>query len=204
MHQGASSGALGPKGFFNHSEFGAMFKKENSKVLSPVSHAASQSKIEVEKQKDSIQSEFREQNQFAFGERRGLIEALEYVKTNPARWSLINSSAKCLLGSYKKQWELSKNIQQVNSKFSKFKQSPEAYQVKALNQQLHALSLLNQEIEELSKVVFDSYCELTSIVIHSGDLDALYEFYMQLKALARDIAEEILNLNVTIDQELAA
>lgn len=193
-----------PKGFYNHSEFGNVFKKVTTKNRPQLAQLTTQSKIELEKNIQAIQLEFSAQNQFAFGEKRVLSDALEHVKTNQARWNLINTSAKGLLKSFEKQWALSKELHFVSFKLNQIMPLHELHQMKILNQQKHALNHLNQQVEELAKMVFDRFCELSTIVGHSNHLDGLFEFYMKLITLTKEITEESLNINAQIDLEFAA
>jgi len=193
-----------PKGFYNHCEFGAVFKKDIPKRVSQLTQPTSQSNMALEQQKRVLQSEFKAHNQCAFGEGRGLSDALEQVKTNPARWSLINASTKGLLASFEKQWTVSKELYLVDVALNQITPSQEFHHMKIINQHTLALSYLSQQIEGLAQVVFDAFCDLSLIVSDSSHLDALYEFYMKLNTLTKHIAKEILNLSAQIDLEFAA
>lgn len=193
-----------PKGFYNHSEFGAFFKRKTSTRVSQLPTSSSHNKVELEQRKNSLQLELRTQNQWAFGEERAFIDALEQVKTNPARWHLIKTLTKGLLESFEKQWEGSLALYQVNTQLHRLNPSPEGHPIKIINQQIQALSHLNQQIEALELVIFDKYCELAAHSHDSTQLDRLYEFYIRLNTLTKQITEEVSNLDAQIDLEFAA
>lgn len=203
---------LTPKGFFNHADFGAPFRKAPSKTDKQINssnttskpHATPTCKIQVEHQKTMLKNKFNEHCRLIASETEALKRAAQQFKHNLGSIHLVHSVTATLTAHYTQQIiiqdEIIKLEKAINTKSPLF----ENLSIKNTMNNLALLTHQEGQLRQLVTSLFDLFCDASQLGLNKEEIDKTYAYYELLGKLHETIEKKIRSLEEQFDCDYVA
>lgn len=192
-----------PKGFFNHSDFGAAFKNLNlhseERKIQPKTN-----KIHLEQEKKQLTSLFNENAQLISSDLVSLKETIGRLKNRPSAIVLINSLTHSLLQFHHQQLALINDIKTLDERIQQNSFVPEHRLIQEKARQLTLLRHLEGQIRQLAHETFDVFCDGHTMNCNAKEVETTYSRYEQFMQLLGDVEKLITQREERFDDAYAA
>lgn len=189
-----------PKGFYNHSNFGAIFRKEPEKsdislnCLSNPKFSINDSQYMLEKHKVQLEQQFNENCRLIHGEVTQYKSAAFQYKNKAGSIQLVNSFSGTLIKYYTQQNSLQDDISKLEEKLKN-----QSFRQENTKLERHAktLSILQHQeaiLGELANLAFDVFCEASQCGAGEGDVDKACQHHEELHDLLSVVEKQVLRL----------
>ena len=200
---------LTPKGFYNHADFGVLFRKDlpksnkttnDSQLTYKSNH---ENKTQLKQQSMRLRNQFDEHCRLISTETKQFKEATYRFKHESGSIQLVNSISATLITYYQQQIMLHQDIS-VLEEVSKTKSSSPEHSIKNDMKNLTLLQHQEQQLRDLVHTVFDIFCDTSKASPDKEGADRAYQHYELLSELLVCIEKKIRHLEEQLEYQYVA
>jgi|GEM_PF-1824763 len=202
---------LTPKGFYNHSDFGAPFRKQVAKTDNDCIYPQPTPKpgrvggtISLEQQKLQLENQLNESCRLMPGEINQFKEAVGRFKSESGSILLVNSIASTLIGQCTQQSILYESINSLESKLYTKPSWHQDHSIKTLMNNLTVLKHQEHQLRDLMTQAFEVFCDATKLKSCVKEIDRAYEHYEEFHKLLGDVERKRKDIEEQLDYQYSA
>ena len=202
---------LTPKGFYNHSDFGAPFRKQVAKTDNDCIYPQSTPKpgrvggtISLEQQKLQLENQLNENCRLMTGEINQFKEAVGRFKYESGSMLLVNSIASTLVAQCTQQSILYEGINSLESKLHTKPSWHQDYSIKTLMNNLTVLKHQEHQLRDLMTLAFEVFCDATKLKSCVKEIDRACEHYEEFHKLLGDVERKRKDIEEQLDYQYSA
>lgn len=203
-----------PKGFYNHADFGAFFRKNipaaditnNTKQQGYPCNQLPKNKGQLEKEKEQLKNQFNEACLLSSTQINHFQETTQSLneQSMPYTMPLVNAIVADVIKGYQQQNTLMEHMTILDQAIKKTMISPELHLFKTTGSKLNVLNAQDAQLTTLKNTLFDVYCNASAVAPKAPETDLLYQYYEELNQIKTYVRNQINDCEVILDYEYAA